>query len=224
MAIDLESNLVTLRQRLLNLGAKVEQRLHMSTNAIMKADLQTAKFVRHGDQEIDDDDLAIEEECVKLLALGNPVAGDLRSVLAMMRISGEFERVADLCKGMSKRVIRISKMPAIRLPDPLVEMCMLVQPLYGKSLRALADMDSSLARQIKTDDDKIDALHKAMLVWAREEIPRDPQSTNAAIELLAIAQRLERIGDISVSIAGNTIYLVDGLVVRHGEELHEPRS
>ena len=135
-----------------------------------------------------------------------------------MRISGEFERVADLSKGISKRVIRVSKMPAIRLPEPLVEMCTEVRELFSKTLKALADMDVELARQIRTDDDVVDRLHKAIIVWAREEIPRDPDSTNAAIELLAVAQRLERTGDIAVSIAGNLIYLVEGNVVRHADE------
>ena len=107
-------------------------------------------------------------------------------------------------------------MPAVRLPDPLAEMCHSVRELFSKSLRALADSDSKLAREIRRDDDRLDQLHKSMLVWAREEIPRDPESTNAAIELLAIAQRLERTGDIAVSIAGNLIYLVEGTVVRHG--------
>jgi phosphate transport system protein len=216
MPVDLESNLIKLRRDLLILGAKVEQRLFQITDAILTADVAAAQDVRQGDAEIDHDDLVIEEECVRLLALAAPVATDLRRILAMMRISGEFERIADLSKGISKRIIRVSSMPAVRLPDPLAEMCHSVRELFSKSLRALADSDSKLAREIRRDDDRLDQLHKSMLVWAREEIPRDPESTNAAIELLAIAQRLERTGDIAVSIAGNLIYLVEGTVVRHG--------
>ncbi len=216
MPVDLESNLTKLRRDLLILGAKVEPRLFQITDAILTADVDAAQDVRQGDAEIDHDDLVIEEECVRLLALAAPVATDLRRILAMMRISGEFERIADLSKGISKRIIRVSSMPAVRLPDPLAEMCHSVRELFSKSLRALADSDSELAREIRRDDDRLDQLHKSMLVWAREEIPRDPESTNAAIELLAIAQRLERTGDIAVSIAGNLIYLVEGTVVRHG--------
>ncbi|MFB0985559.1 MAG: phosphate signaling complex protein PhoU [Phycisphaerales bacterium] len=216
MPVDLESNLTKLRRDLLILGAKVEQRLFQITDAILTADVAAAQDVRQGDAEIDHDDLVIEEECVRLLALAAPVATDLRRILAMMRISGEFERIADLSKGISKRIIRVSSMPAVRLPDPLAEMCHSVRELFSKSLRALADSDSKLAREIRRDDDRLDQLHKSILVWAREEIPRDPESTNAAIELLAIAQRLERTGDIAVSIAGNLIYLVEGTVVRHG--------
>jgi phosphate transport system protein len=216
MPVDLESNLTKLRRDLLILGAKVEQRLFQITDAILTADVAAAQDVRQGDAEIDHDDLVIEEECVRLLALAAPVATDLRRILAMMRISGEFERIADLSKGISKRIIRVSSMPAVRLPDPLAEMCHSVRELFSKSLRALADSDSKLAREIRRDDDRLDQLHKSMLVWAREEIPRDPESTNAAIELLAIAQRLERTGDIAVSIAGNLIYRVEGTLVRHG--------
>ena len=216
MPVDLETNLMNLRRDLLALGAKVEEKLFQITDAILNADVAAARDVRNGDGEIDPEDLAIEEECVRLLALATPVATDLRRVLAMMRISGEFERIADLSKGISKRIIRVSSMPAVRLPDPLEEMCHSVRQLFSKSLRALADSDANLAREIRRDDDRLDELHKSMLVWAREEIPRDPESTNAAIELLAIAQRLERTGDIAVSVAGNLIYLVEGRVVRHG--------
>lgn len=215
MPVDLESNLTRLRRELLALGAKVDQRVYGITASILDADVEAARTIKKGDEEIDQDDLSIEEQCIRLLALAAPVATDLRELLAIMRISGEFERIADLCKGMSKRVIRVSSMPAVRLPDPLAEMCMTVRDVFAKALRAVADADVELARQVNKDDDELDRLHKAMLIWAREEIPRDPESTNAAIELLAIAQRLERTGDIAVSIAGNLIYLVEGRVVRH---------
>ena len=194
----------------------MDQRVYGITASILDADVEAARTIKKGDEEIDQDDLSIEEQCIRLLALAAPVATDLRELLAIMRISGEFERIADLCKGMSKRVIRVSSMPAVRLPDPLAEMCMTVRDVFAKALRAVADADVELARQVNKDDDELDRLHKAMLIWAREEIPRDPESTNAAIELLAIAQRLERTGDIAVSIAGNLIYLVEGRVVRHG--------
>lgn len=216
MPVDLESNLTRLRRELLALGAKVDERVYGITASILDADVEAARTIKKGDEEIDQDDLSIEEQCIRLLALAAPVATDLRELLAIMRISGEFERIADLCKGMSKRVIRVSSMPAVRLPDPLAEMCMTVRDVFAKALRAVADADVELARQVNKDDDELDRLHKAMLIWAREEIPRDPESTNAAIELLAIAQRLERTGDIAVSIAGNLIYLVEGRVVRHG--------
>ena len=216
MPVDLESNLTRLRRELLALGAKVDERVYGITASILDADVEAARTIKKGDEEIDQDDLSIEEQCIRLLALAAPVATDLRELLAIMRISGEFERIADLCKGMSKRVIRVSSMPAVRLPDPLAEMCMTVRDVFAKAFRADADADVELARQVNKDDDELDRLHKAMLIWAREEIPRDPESTNAAIELLAIAQRLERTGDIAVSIAGNLIYLVEGRVVRHG--------
>ncbi|NCF39590.1 MAG: phosphate signaling complex protein PhoU [Planctomycetia bacterium] len=216
MPVDLESDLIRLRRELLALGAKVDQRVHAITTAILDADVDAARVIKKGDEEIDHDDLEIEEECARLLALTAPVATDLRELLAIMRISGEFERIADLCKGMSKRVIRVSSMPAVRVPETLAEMCMSVRKIFAKALRSVADTDVGLAREVNADDDELDRLHKAMLVWAREEIPKDPTATNATIELLAIAQRLERAGDISVSIAGNLIYLVEGRVVRHG--------
>lgn len=218
MPIDLEANLRSLRNDLLTLGAKVEKRLHDVTDAIVNQEPDLARAVKAGDAEIDRDDMRIEEECVRVLALGAPVASDLRRVITVMKISGELERIGDLVKGISKRVIRLSDMTAVRLPPALVEMCYASRDILKDALAALVDSDPEKARRVRADDDRIDALNKAILRWAREEVPQDARLVTAAIEVLAISQRFERIGDLTTSMAEQVIYLVEGRSVRHGRD------
>ena len=218
MPIDLESNLRSLRSDVLALGAKVEKRLHDVTEAIVNQDPDLARAVKKGDQEIDDDDMRIEEECIRVLALGAPVATDLRRVITLMSISGELERIADLAKGISKRVIRLSDMVAFRLPPAISEMCYASRDILKDALEALVENDPDKARQVRADDDRLDALNKAVLRWAREEVPQDANLVTAAIEVLAISQRFERIGDLTTSMAEQVIYLAEGRNVRHGRD------
>ena len=215
MPIDLETNLKTLRSELLVLGGKVEKQLQSVTDAAVNGDPYLAKKVKKSDGEIDADDVRIEEECIRLLALGSPVASDLRRVLTIMKISGELERIGDLAKGISKRVIRLSDLPAVRIPPAIVDMCFVTRDIFRDALSSLADSDTAKAREVRVSDDQIDALNKAVLRWAREDVPLDPQLVRTAIEVLAISQRLERIGDLSSAMAEQVIFLVEGRSVRH---------
>ncbi|MAC18330.1 MAG: phosphate transport system regulatory protein PhoU [Phycisphaerae bacterium] len=216
MPLDLESNLRDLRSDLLILGGKVEKRLQIVTDAVVNGDPELARTVKKGDREIDEDDLRIEEACMKVLALGSPVASDLRRVITMMKISGELERIGDLAKGISKRVIRLSNLPAVRIPPPIVDMCFVTRDVFREALAALAESDTAKARQVRLDDDHIDDLNRAVLRWAREEVPQDAGLVRTAIEVLAISQRFERIGDLTTSMAEEVIFLVEGRSVRHG--------
>jgi phosphate transport system protein len=218
MPIDLNANLQSLRSDLLVLGAKVEKRLQDVTDAIVNHQPELAMDVKKGDAEIDADDMRIEEECVRILALGAPVASDLRRVITVMKISGELERIGDLAKGISKRVLRLADMPSVPLPPAIVQMCYATRDILRDALAALVENDPEKARQVRAEDDRIDALNKAILRWAREEVPQDPGLVTVAIEVLAMAQRFERIGDLTTSMAEQVIYLVEGRSVRHGRD------
>ncbi|MFM1833430.1 MAG: hypothetical protein RLZZ461_1746 [Planctomycetota bacterium] len=218
MPIDLNANLQSLRSDLLVLGAKVEKRLQDVTDAIVNHQPELAMDVKKGDAEIDADDMRIEEDCVRILALGAPVASDLRRVITVMKISGELERIGDLAKGISKRVLRLADMPSVPLPPAIVQMCYATRDILRDALAALVENDPERARQVRAEDDRIDALNKAILRWAREEVPQDPGLVTAAIEVLAMAQRFERIGDLTTAMAEQVIYLVEGRSVRHGRD------
>ena len=218
MAVDLQNELLSLRRELLSLGALVEQQVAQTVDAMFTSNVELAKQVKSRDGDVDALDLKIEEDCMRLLALASPMASDLRQLLATLRISGELERIADLAKGISKRIIKLSSLEAITLPNAILDMAEATKAMVGDALAALANEDVDLCQGVRRADDLVDALNKEILVWSRTEIPRNVQNTQAAIHVLTIAQRLERLADITTSIAEDVIFLVEGRIVRHDAE------
>jgi phosphate transport system protein len=218
MSLNLQSRLVDLRRNLLAMGAEVEQRVVDAVRAMHSGDLDLAMKVRTGDDAIDQMQLAIENECMRLLALGQPVATDLRTVVMVLRMSGEFERIADLAKGIAKRILKMAQGEAIRLPESLLDMASATQVMVSDTMSLVATPDLSRCLQLRRDDKRIDQLNKEVLVWSRDEIHRNVDHTQASLDILSIAQRLERMADITTSIAEDLIFLVEGRIVRHGAE------
>jgi phosphate transport system protein len=218
MPVHLQSRIIDLRRNLLALGALVEQRVANVIEVIRDADVDLARKVRSGDAEIDQMQLDLENECMRLLALGSPVASDLRMILTAMRVSNELERIADMCKGISKRVIRLVESGSYRYPAALVQMAEGALAMLRDVMVAFSNEDIKLCLEIRKADTYVDNLNREVLAWSREWIEQDVEMSGAAIELLAIAQRIERLADIVTAIAEDTVFLVEGRLVRHGAE------
>ena len=215
MAVDLRNEMVRLRRNLLAMGAAVEQRVTRVIEAMIEGDLSLAESVKAGDAEIDRMELELEADCMRLLALAQPVAGDLRLILSVIRISGELERVADLARGVAKKLIKVSAIDAIEMPGAMTDLAFATRTMLSDVLAALANEDAGLCRQVRRSDQRADDLYKEILIWGRAEIPQHPEATAAAIDVLTMAQRFERIADITTNIAEDVIFLVEGRVVRH---------
>ncbi len=213
--MDYQAELLELRRNVLAMGALVEQRVGRTIEAFVDDDLDAARTVVAGDDDVDLMDVQIEAAGMRLLALGHPVAGDLRFILATMRISQELERIADLTRGIAKRLIKLSELAHVSLPAVLTDLAFASRTMLGDVLAALANEDQSLCQQVRRADRRVNDLQKSVLIWSREEIPRHLEATEAAIEVLTISQRFERIADISTNIAEDVIFLVEGRVVRH---------
>ena len=218
MPVHLQSRIIDLRRNLLALGALVEQRVANVIDVIRDADVDLARKVRSGDAEIDQMQLDLENECMRLLALGSPVASDLRMILTAMRVSNELERIADMCKGISKRVIRLVDSGNYRYPAALVQMAEGALAMLRDVLVAFSNEDIKLCLEIRKADTYVDNLNREVVAWSREWIEQDVEKSGAAIELLAIAQRIERLADIVTAIAEDTVFLGEGRLVRHGAE------
>lgn len=218
MPVHLQSRVIDLRRNLLALGALVEQRVASAVEVIRDGDVDLARKIRAGDAEIDQMQLELETECMRLLALGSPVASDLRLILTAMRVSNELERVADMCKGISKRVIRLVEAGSYRYPPALVRMAEAALSMLRDVLVAFSDEDIARCLEVRRADSFVDDLNREVGAWAREWIAREVERTGAAIELLTISQRVERLADIVTAIAEDTIFLVEGRLVRHGAE------
>ena len=218
MPVNLQTRVIDLRRNLLALGAVVEQRVASMIEVIRDGDVDLARKVRSGDAEIDQMQLDLEGECMRLLALGSPVASDLRLILTAMRVSNELERIADMCKGISKRVIRLVEAGNYRYPPALIKMAEAALTMLRNVLVAFSNEDIKLCLEVRRADSYVDGLNREVVAWSREWIEREVEKSGAAIELLAISQRVERLADIVTAIAGDTVFLVEGRLVRHGAE------
>jgi phosphate transport system protein len=218
MPVHLQSRIIDLRRNLLALGALVEQRVANAVEVIRDGDVDLARKVRSGDAEIDQMQLDLENECMRLLALGSPVASDLRMILTAMRVSNELERIADMCKGISKRVIRLVEAGNYRYPPALLQMAEAALSMIRDVLVAFSNEDIKRCLEIRRADAYVDNLNREVVAWAREWINDDVEKSGAAIELLTISQRVERLADIVTAIAEDTVFLVEGRLVRHGVE------
>ena len=216
MAIDLQTEMLTLRRNLLAMGAATEQRLSLATFALVEGNVDAARTVKGGDAEIDAMEVDLETQCMRILALGSPVAHDLRFVLSVIRISADFERIADLSRGIAKKVLRWGNGNGpTEVPGALADMASSASAMLGDVLAALSDEDVERCREVRRADRRVDDLNKEVVASSRQLIHDDVSRTAEAIDMMQIAQRLERIADIATNIAEDVIFLAEGRVVRH---------
>jgi phosphate transport system protein len=217
MATDLPTQLLDLRRDILSMGAVVDARVQRVVEALLSHDFQAAREIRHGDREIDVMEIDIERKCIEVLALLQPVARDLRVVLAILRINSELERIGDLAKGIAKRVLHLDELGYLSMPDTLADMATSVRNMLTDALNALSNNDTALARRVRRSDDQIDDFQRGVLDWAQGQILAQGTATEGAIDIMTTARALERIGDMCTNIAEDVIFLVEGAVVRHSK-------
>jgi phosphate transport system protein len=218
MGIALVTELVEVRRMILTMAAAVEQQVDRALRALQTKDIALAREVRDGDAEINQVELDIENECLRIFALTHPVAGDLRFVMAVLRMNSNLERIGDKAKSIAKRVIDLTDCAPLPMPPGISEMAREARVMLGNALTALANEDADLARNVRRSDDLVDDMQRKVFTWAHLEIPRHVETTQAVIDVLSIARALERIADLSTNIAEDVIFLVEGSVVRHTKE------
>lgn len=218
MAIDLQEALETLRRTTLDMCGLVEQRVDKVVRALAQDDLTLAREVREGDRDVDTMDVDIEKQCLEILALSHPVAGDLRFVLAVLRMNNALERIGDEAKSLAKRVMHLREDGAPTVPEVILSMARSTRAMLRDAVESFARQDAAQARQVRLDDQRVDDLQKEAFSWATSQIPRHVEQTGSAIDYLSIARRLERIADLSTNLAEEVIFLVKGEVVRHKGE------
>jgi phosphate transport system protein len=174
-----------------------------------------AQEVIDGDPEIDQMEVDVEEEVLKILALYSPVANDLRFVISVLKINNDLERIADEAVNIAERTIFLSKHPKVKVPEELTTMVNLVESMVDKALHALINLDSKLAAEVILTDDKVDDLHKCMYSLIQNRIKDDIEHIECLINILSVSRQLERIADQITNIAEDVVYLVEGNIVRH---------
>ena len=216
MAVLMQQELNILKKELLTLGAEVEGRVRQAVQALLTGDRKLAEQVKGGDDQIDNMEIELEEECLKILALHQPVATDLRFIVSVLKINNDLERVADFAVNIADRALDLDAASKIDCPYDVATMAKLVENMLKMALDSLVERDSNLARKTIELDDDVDNMHRENFSRVKEAIRSDPASMDGLIYYLSISRYLERMGDLATNIAEDVVYHVDGEIIRHG--------
>jgi phosphate transport system protein len=216
MSLHLQREIEKLKKGVLALCALVEDQVHKAVRSLLDRDARLAENVEKGDDEVDRREIEVEEECLKILALYQPVAIDLRMIVAVMKINNDLERIGDLAVNISHKARAVAAEPAAEIPFDLERMWEKAQAMLRDSVNSLIDMNVELARAVCRRDDEVDEMKHDIRLKVEDMIRRQPQHTQALLRLLAVSRNLERIADGATNIAEDVIYLSEGEITRHG--------
>jgi phosphate transport system protein len=218
MTLHMKREIDKLKQMLLSLCEVVENSLRQAVKSIKERDAKLAEKVIEMDIQIDHMEVDIEEECLKILALYQPVAIDLRFIITALKINNDLERIGDLAVNLAERSTFLAGRQKIDLAFDFDAMTEKTQAMLRKSLDALVRMDSKLAYEVCAADDEIDAMDHQMHLKVQDAIHMRPDQIECLIHLLSASRHLERVADHATNIAEDVIYMIEGRIVRHKAE------
>lgn len=220
MSRHFEKELNKLKERLLSLSFAVEENFSKAVLSVKNRDEKLAKEVIQKDTDIDLIEVELEEDCLKILALHQPVAIDLRMVVAALKINNDLERIGDLAVNIAERSIFLCNCKPIQAPFDFETMAKKTRSMIKQAIDSLIQMDSSTARKVCSADDEIDQINREMYQTVYEKIRQTPDHVSELIQYLSISRHLERIADYATNIAEDIIYMIEGSIVRHQPEAH----
>ena len=197
------------------MGGLVEKVSNQAITALQERDTELSAGVHELDLTIDQQEVKIEEECLKILALHQPVATDLRFVVCIMKVNNDLERMGDLAINIAERASYLSSHEPLGGPLDFHRMAELALEMVKESLSALLNLDTDLARKVLAKDDEVDEINRQMFEILEEIMLKDPTTIRRAIHLLSASRHLERIADLATNIAEDVVFLVEGEVIRH---------
>lgn len=218
MSIHLQKEIDNLKKMIFALGADVEENFLKAVKALKTRDTKQAEEIIKGDAVIDKQEVDLEEECLKILALHQPVAIDLRFVIAVLKINNDLERIGDLAVNIAEQAVFLASEAPVDVPFDYTGMAEKTKAMLRNSLQALVNMDTALARSVCLADDEVDAINREMYGQVQDGIRADIDKMECLIHYLSAARHLERIADAATNIAEDVIYMVDGEIVRHKTE------
>ncbi len=224
MAKHLQRDLDNLQRDLLAEATLVEEAVHKAVRALQNRDVELARQVIAGDPAIDEEENHVEEEALKILALHQPVAIDLRRIAAAMKINTDLERMADLAEDIAERVIHLGGLRDIPIPQKLQGMTDLTTSMVRESLDAFVNLDTRAARRVCRLDDEVDRLNNEIIAELVKVMQSSPDKVEAGLSLFSATRHLERIADHATNIAEDVVYMVEGEIVRHRPAAVEGRD
>jgi phosphate transport system protein len=195
--------------------ATVEELVHKAVDELSEPNIERARELAKQDDEVDRFDVSIEEECLKILALHQPVATDLRRITTVLKISAELERVADISVHIAERACSLVNQPGIEVPEKLKEMASRAVEMLHTAIDAYVGLDSHLARNIIEADNVVDELNREIIYDLMDTMQHRPELIEPAMSLFSATRHIERVADHATNIAEDVVYLVEGEIIRH---------
>lgn len=211
----LDEELAELKTKLVHMASLAEDQIDKALAALVKRDSALAYRVIEQDHKVNALDVEIDEDCIRLLALHQPAARDLRLVTTGMKISTELERISDLAENVCERTIELNEEPQLKPYIDIPRMGNLARIMVKESIDAFVKDDSALARKVLADDDLVDELMEQIFRELLSFMIEDPHTISRAIRLSFIAKYIERVADHATNIAELVVYLVEGKIIRH---------
>jgi phosphate transport system protein len=217
MSVHLQREIERVKKGILALCAIVEDQVQMAVRSLLERDVSLARSVEGRDKDIDQREVEVEEECLKILALHQPVAVDLRFIVAAMKINNDLERIGDLAVNIARKAASFAEETQMPMPFDIAGMWDKTQSMLRDSIDAMIHMDGALAVAVCRRDDEVDQIKREIRVGVEEQIRREPENVRPLMRLLAVSRNLERIADCATNIAEDVIYMSDGRIIRHGK-------
>jgi phosphate transport system protein len=215
MSKHLERDLNRLKQEILVMGGMVEAATDLAISATIDRRKDLAEQVTAGDDKIDAKELEIEDECLKMLALHQPVASDLRFIITVLKVNNDLERMGDLAKNIAERALALASQPPIAGAREFRAMAERVRRMVHECIDALVERDVELAKKVVLDDKEVDEENKKHFSALQQVMASDPATIERAVHMISVSRHLERIADHATNVAEDVVFLVDGEVIRH---------
>lgn len=209
-------DLGNLADHLLQVSSRCEEAFGKAIDSILSRDTVRAQEVVEGDKVIDDLEVLLEEEALKILALHAPVAGDLRFIVAAIKINNDLERIADIAANIAKRTLDLERLDPTSPPERFDEMAQQTRTMVRETMQALINRDEKRAHLLPAMDDQIDDLQREILFRIEERMREEPEAVPALMRWANVVRLVERIADYATNIAEDVIYMEEGDIVRHG--------
>jgi len=211
--------LSSLKEQLLGMSAKAEERTDLAVEALLARDRDKANLVIEGDVDINKLEVQVEQAAVELLALQQPMARDPRFIIGAIKVSNDLERVGDHAVNIAESAIRLAEKPKVNIKIPEIEvMARRARKMLGDSLDAFIRADGALGRKVCKEDDVVDALHDSVFRVLLTHMMADPKTITPSLELLLVGRNLERIADLATNISEDAVYLAEGKQIKHHRE------
>lgn len=211
--------LAHLKQRLLDMSDLATSLLDLSVDALLSRDAKLAEAVIDGDRELDALELEVEDKAIALLALQQPMARDLRFIIASIKVSNDLERVGDHAVNIAQCAIRLSMNATMITPDPEIgDMSRRARQMLRNAMTAFVRADGALGREVCRADDEVDAMHNSVFRILVTHMMEDPRTITPSLELLLVSRNLERVADLATNIGEDAVFLAEGKQIKHHAE------